>query len=209
MSKGCPVYYEGTIDGMHGPDDCPVCEVLERIEQNLGTIYVPEQMDGKRGSYSLAELPGDKAIAHAFRLLRMGTVVVVKDPEEPKTAWTQADAPRIPPHQSEETPHTKARVVNNLDVKAEVGHGLMPTFDGQDCVVVGFPAEGRNIKVTLEYLDDEPAHTGAAPSPTVFEVKPSKEDPGWYYWNKDFTAYYGPYHDEATARKFAETEHKQ
>ncbi len=197
MSKGCPVYYEGTIDGMHGPDDCPVCEVLERIEQNLGTIYVREQVGGKWGSYSLAELPGDKAVEHAFQLLRRGTVVVVKDPEEPKTAWTQADAPRIPPHQSEETPHTKARVVNNLDVKAEAGHGLMPAFEGQDCVVVGFPAEGRNIKVTLEYLD--------AP---VFEIKRPELDPGWYYWNKDFHHSFGPY-DEAAARKFAETEHKK
>ena len=47
------------------------------------------------------------------------------------------------------------------------------------------------------------------PRDPVFYVEPVVDEPGWYYWNKDFTVKYGPYPDEETVRKFAKIEHVQ
>ena len=45
-------------------------QAFDEIEKNAANIYVREKVDGKIGRYSLAELPGDLAIKHAFRFIR-------------------------------------------------------------------------------------------------------------------------------------------
>ena len=40
------------------------------IEEHADTIYVREQVDGRWGAYSLAELPSKLAIKHVLRFVR-------------------------------------------------------------------------------------------------------------------------------------------
>ncbi len=58
---------------------------MYRIENGADEIYVRESVDGAVGRFSLADLPGKKAIAHAFRLFRRvfagGEIVQVKEGE--------------------------------------------------------------------------------------------------------------------------------
>ena len=50
-----------------------VGDSLNYIERYAADILVRDQgPDGKWGSFSLLELPADKAIAHAFRFVRLG-----------------------------------------------------------------------------------------------------------------------------------------
>lgn len=45
-------------------------DVLNRIEQNPGAIFVREQVNGTWGNHPLVELPANLAIAHVCRLIR-------------------------------------------------------------------------------------------------------------------------------------------
>lgn len=51
---------------------------LDYFVRFAGEIFVREQVDGKWGSYSLAELPGSLAFAHAKRLAERKVVVIVR-----------------------------------------------------------------------------------------------------------------------------------
>lgn len=44
-------------------------EMIVFINRNAEQIYVREQIDGKWGAYSLAELPPEQSRTHAMRLL--------------------------------------------------------------------------------------------------------------------------------------------
>ena len=71
-------------------------ELMNQIEENLDSIFVREQLNGKWGSYSLAELPAPLGIKHAFRFLRENRAPVMVNldyasmkkclvPEEPES----------------------------------------------------------------------------------------------------------------------------
>jgi hypothetical protein len=51
-------------------DDPILLFLMRRIEDNAAAIYVRAEVNGGWGFSSLAELPGDVAIRHAFRFLR-------------------------------------------------------------------------------------------------------------------------------------------
>ena len=51
-------------------------ELCDYITTHAGTIYVREQHNGRWGSFSLSELPGKVAIAHALRFIKEGRVPV-------------------------------------------------------------------------------------------------------------------------------------
>jgi hypothetical protein len=51
-------------------EELGLMKCMEHIEEHLTGIFVREQLNGKWGSYSLAELPAPLAIKHAFRFLR-------------------------------------------------------------------------------------------------------------------------------------------
>lgn len=51
-------------------------QLANYISLNKGSIYVREQVNGKWGAYSLAELPTGLAIDHTCRFIQQGIVPV-------------------------------------------------------------------------------------------------------------------------------------
>jgi hypothetical protein len=77
--------------------------LMDLIERNSDKIAVRAQVDGRFGNFFLSELPGNQAIAEAFRLVRRGTApimtalpeddpsllknILVDEDEPPTTEW--------------------------------------------------------------------------------------------------------------------------
>lgn len=51
-------------------------ELCDYIVRYAGVIFVREEIDGKWGSHSLTQLPGQLAVKHALRFVRDGVVPV-------------------------------------------------------------------------------------------------------------------------------------
>lgn len=64
---------KGTIDHQ---DVKTQDDLLDYIEEYSDVIAVRERINGKWGSHFLKELPGDKAITQAFKLIREGRIPV-------------------------------------------------------------------------------------------------------------------------------------
>jgi len=51
-------------------------DLCDYISLYKRSIFIREQIDGKWGGYSLAELPSGKAIDHALRFIKEGRIPV-------------------------------------------------------------------------------------------------------------------------------------
>lgn len=59
-----------------------IVELLDQLETNAKDIFVREEVNKKRGNYSLTELPADLAIEHTIRLIRTRLIQEGVLPEE-------------------------------------------------------------------------------------------------------------------------------
>ena len=57
-------------------------ELCDMISDNVDGIYIREQIGGKWGPYSLAEMPSGLAIKHALRFVKEGRVPVILKQEK-------------------------------------------------------------------------------------------------------------------------------